>query len=131
MVEPTIKAVASIALECSHELYQKIKDIQEHPSSVRDLNNELEALNGILKETVKVTTDTDLSMLRRLLQRCGNACNEFKLEFEKNFSEFDDNLKVFRGWAYLKYGGGDIEGFRRILTLYKSTILITLINASL
>ncbi|XP_044717868.1 uncharacterized protein HRG_08510 [Hirsutella rhossiliensis] len=38
---------------------------------------------------------------------------------------------TFRGWAKLKYMGDDIDGFRRLLSGYKSTITIALTDANL
>ncbi|XP_044715337.1 uncharacterized protein HRG_10916 [Hirsutella rhossiliensis] len=49
----------------------------------------------------------------------------------KCVSQSGGTQTTFRGWAKLKYMGDDIDGFRRLLSGYKSTITIALTDANL
>jgi hypothetical protein len=127
-------ALANFAFQSSIALYQTVQSFQFHPKRVRDLEEELEALSGVLgslTETVSATTDVDLSALDLPLQRCGNACKEFGQEITKCSSRSGGSRTSFRDWAKLRYMGDDIDGFRQLLAGYKSTIIIALTDASL
>ncbi|KAN0116788.1 hypothetical protein V8E51_002765 [Hyaloscypha variabilis] len=53
-------ALATFAFQSSIALYQTVQSFQFHPKRVRDLEEELEALSGVLgslTETVSATTD--------------------------------------------------------------------------
>jgi hypothetical protein len=127
-------ALATFAFQSSIALYQTVQSFQFHPKRVRDLEEELEALSGVLgslTETISATTDVDLSALNLPLQRCGNACKEFGQEITKCSSRSGGSRTSFRDWAKLRYMGDDIDGFRQLLAGYKSTIIIALTDASL
>ena len=70
-------AIATFAFQSSITLYQTVQSFQNHPKVVRNLKEELEALNVVLDsliKTVKATTDVDLSALDFPLRQCGRAC---------------------------------------------------------
>lgn len=126
--------LASFAFQSSTELYQMIQSFRSHPKDVRDLEEELEALCGVLAQltdTINATTELDLSSLDLPLRRCGNACKEFKQELEKCSSRSSASRTSFRDWAKLKYMGENIDNFRRLLAGYKITICIALADANL
>ena len=139
MVEPIgltsgLLALATFAFQSSITLYNTVQSFQSHPKRVRDLIEELEALNGVLgplTETVSGTTDVHLSALDLPLLRCGNSCKEFEQEIMKCSSRSGGSQKSFRDWAKLKYMGEDIDAFRRLLAGYKLTINIALTDANL
>ena len=127
-------ALAGFAFQASITLYQTVQSFQFHPKQIRDLEQELEALSGVLsslKETVSATTGVDLSALDLPLLRCGNACKEFEQEIMKCSSRSGGSRTSFRDWAKLRYMGDNIDGFRQLLAGYKSTINIALTDASL
>jgi hypothetical protein len=81
-------ALATFAFQSSTALYQTVQSFQFHPKRVRDLEEELEALSGVLgslTKTVRATTDVDLSALDLPLRRCGSACKEFGEENHEVF----------------------------------------------
>jgi hypothetical protein len=126
--------LATFAFQSSITLAKTIHSFQSHPKQVRDLKEELEALTEVLRsltETVGATTDADFSALDLPLLRCGNACKEFEEEILKCSSRSGGNRRSFRDWTKLKYMGDDIDGFRRLLAGYKSTIIIALTDANL
>jgi hypothetical protein len=127
-------ALTTFAFKASVTLYQTLQSYQFHPKQLRDLNEELEALSGVLgslTETVSATTDVDLSALDLPLRRCGNACKEFEQEIMKCSTRSGGNRTSFRDWAKLRYMGDNIDGFRQLLSGYKSTINIALMDANL
>lgn len=110
--------LATFALQSSVTLYDTIKCFQSHLKRVCDLQEELEALSevlGPLTDTVNADTDSDLGALKLPLLRCGNACKEFERELLKCSSRSSDRRTSFRDWAWLRYIGDDIDGFRRLV----------------
>ena len=127
-------ALATFAFKSSIALHNTIQGIKSHPSRIRELNTELEALSGVLDsltQTISGTTDIDLTALTLPLLRCGNACKDFEQEILKCSSRSGGNRTSFRDWAKLQYMGEDVDGFRRMLAGYKSTITIALADANL
>ena len=127
-------ALATFAFQSSIALCNTVQSFQSHPKRVRDLIEELEALDGVLgplTEIVSATTDVDLSALDLPLLRCGNCCKEFEQEIMKCSSRSGGSWTSFRDWAKLRYMGEDIDGFRRLLAGYKLTINIALTDANL
>jgi hypothetical protein len=127
-------ALATFAFQSGITLLELIQSFQSHNSLVRDLSEEVEALSGVLQplaDTVRTTTDVDLSALDLPLLRCGNACKAFAQEIMKCSSRSGGNRTSFRDWAKLRYMGKDMDGFRRLLAGYKSTIAIALTDANL
>jgi hypothetical protein len=129
-----VVALATVAFQASVTLHKTIQSFQSHHKRVRDLMDELEALNGVLislNETLHPTSEVDLSALDIPLRRCGNACKEFQAELLKCLSNSNSVRTSFRDWAKLRYMDDDIDGFRRLLAGYKLTITIALTDASL
>ena len=126
--------LATVAFQSSIVLYQTLKSFQYHPKHVRDLQDELSDLTAVLRslaDTIKSTTDIDLSALTLPLRRCGNTCQEFEQEIVKCASRSGGNRTSFRDWAKLRYMGDDINGFRQQISSYKATINISLVDANL
>ncbi|KAL2839207.1 hypothetical protein BJY01DRAFT_29058 [Aspergillus pseudoustus] len=127
-------ALATFAFQSSVSLCDMVKSFRSHPTRVRELLQELEALSGVLGplvDKVQSTSDTDLSVLNLPLLQCGKACDEFKHEITKCAGRSSATRTSFRDWAKLKYMGDDIDGFRRVLSAYKLTINIALTDANL
>jgi hypothetical protein len=127
-------ALSGFAFQASITLYKMVQSFQFHPKQIRDLEEELEALSGVLgslTETVSTTIDIDLSALELPLLRCGNVCKDFEQEIIKCSSRSGGSRTSFRDWAKLRYMGDNIDGFRQLLAGYKSTINIALTDANL
>ena len=139
MAEPVgiasgVLTLATFAFQSSITLYKTVRSFHHHPNVVRDLMQELEALSGVLAsltETVTITPDRTLAALDIPLRRCGDSCREFEEEILKCSSRSSEARTSFRDWAKLRYMGEDIDGFRRLLAGYKSTINIALADANL
>jgi hypothetical protein len=127
-------ALTAFAFKSSVALYQTIGSFRHHSDTVRDLRNELEALQGALHsltETADGAAGGDFSALSLPLLRCGNACRDFEQKILSSASRSDNARANFRGWAKLRYLGDDVDNFRRMLSGYKSTILIAITDATL
>ncbi|KAI3326534.1 hypothetical protein HD806DRAFT_487509 [Xylariaceae sp. AK1471] len=127
-------ALSTFAFQSSITLYKTVQSFQFHPKYVRELNEELEALNGVLcslSDTITASIDVDLSALKLPLLSCGRACNEFEQLIIKCSSRSGGSRTSFRDWAKVQYMGDNIDGFKRMLAGYKSTINIALTDANL
>ncbi|KAH7119874.1 hypothetical protein B0J11DRAFT_534780 [Dendryphion nanum] len=124
-------------LKSSSSLYRTIKDFNSHQRSVRELREELEALNLVLtslNSTVTATeteSELDLTALKLPLLHCGNACNDFEAIIVNCTERSGGARTSFRDWARLKYMGEDINGFKNLLAGYKATITIALCDVNL
>jgi hypothetical protein len=121
------------AFQSGKTLYQTFESIQNNARTVRELKDELIALNDVLKsleETVQ-QTETKLSALKLPLLSCGKACEEFALVVAKCTAHSNGSRISFRDWARLNYMGKDIAGFRSLIAGYKSTIMIALADANM
>lgn len=124
----------AFALKSCTLLAQTVRSYHIHFRDVRGLNDELEALAGVLQalsETVARNENIDFMALKPLLLRCGNVCNEFGEQIAQCLSRSGGSRTSFRDWAKLKYMGGGIDEFRRLLVGYTSTISIALADANL
>ena len=138
MVEPIgiasgLLALASFAFQSSVSLYQAVASFQSNKRIIRELKEELEALETVLKSLEEATADNaaDLPALKIPLLRCGQACREFEALFVKCTTHPDGSKTSFRDWAKLTYMGEDIVGFKNMLAGYKGTISIALGDANL
>jgi hypothetical protein len=127
-------ALATFTFHSGIKLVKTVQSFGQHESRVRELEEEagsLTAILGSLTETIGANTDIDLSALELPLRQCGHACNQFVKEIVKYSSRSGGSRTSFRDWAKLRYMGDDIDGFRRLLAGYKSTIIIALTDANL
>jgi hypothetical protein len=121
------------ALESSQTLYQVVQSFQSNQRIVRELRQELEALDGVLESLRETVTNSDagFTALELPLRQCGKACSEFKAIIVKCTAHSGGTRTSFRDWAKLKYMGDDIDGFKNMLAGYKSTIAIALGDANM
>jgi len=126
-------ALTVFAFKSSIALYQTIDSFRHHSDTIRDLRNELEALQGALRSLTETADGGGASFpaLSLPLLRCGNACRDFEQKILSSASRSGTALANFRGWAKLRYLGDDVDNFRRMLSGYKSTILIAITDATL
>jgi hypothetical protein len=134
MADPAsaILTLVVFAFQSSKSLYEAVSSFQTNQRNVRELNEELEALNEVLESLrqAAATMDIDFSSLELPLRRCGRACEDFKGVIEKCTEHSGGSRTSFRDWARLRYMGDDITGFKNVLASYKSTIIIALGDAN-
>lgn len=136
-VGSAVIGLIAVSCQASKALRDTIHSYQNHTKTVRDLKNELEAL----EETLQVLNATVLSLdgangvdfaaLESPLRRCGCACEEFRQILEKCTGRNDDDKSNFRGWLKIRWMGSDINGFKDTLAGYKSTVAIAIAGVNL
>jgi hypothetical protein len=129
-----LMALATFSLQASKTLYDAVNSFRSHSTRVRELQGELYALLEVLSslnEQIRSTTSIDLSNLNMPLLQCARACTTFQEELVRCSSRSGVDRTSFRDWAKLRYMGDDIDGFRRLLAGYKSTINVALTSATL
>ena len=121
------------AFQSSKILYQTVSSFQSNMRTVRELKEELEALDVVLKslQETAASTNADLSALGLPLRQCGKACIDFEAIIVQCTAHSGGPRTSFRDWAKLKYMGEDIVGFKNMLAGYKSTIIIALGDANM
>ena len=126
-------ALTLFAFNASQTLYQAIQSFKSNQRTIRELKEELEALDGVLKSLSQAANDgdADLKGLELPVFRCGKACEDFEAMLVKCTAHSGGSRTSFRDWAKLRYMGEDIAGFRNMLAGYKSTISIALGSANL
>lgn len=128
-----ITTFVTLALQSSIILYQTVQSLQSRDKVIRELRQELEALQGVLQALEESTgnLDVDLAALEQPLKRCNNACEEFNALIRRCTSHSTEERSSRRDWVKLRYMGEDISGFKNMLAGYKSTISIALAYANL
>lgn len=128
-----VLALTLFAFKSSIALYQLVDSFRSSQRTVRELREELEALNHVLQSLQETapSTDVDLTALKLPLLRCGKACKDFEAVIVRCTAHSSGPRTSFRDWAKLKYLGGDISGFKNMLAGYKSTISIALSSANM
>jgi len=132
-VTSAVITLVIFACQSSKLLYETVSSFQSSQRNVRELKEELEALDGVLQALQKTVANnnTDFTALRLPLLRCGTACRDFEEVILKCTTHSDRARTSFRDWAKLKYMGDDIVGFKNMLAGYKSTIIIALGDANM
>jgi hypothetical protein len=125
-------ALAAFALQSSKSLYLAVESFQNNPRTIRELTEELEALDGVLQSLHETASNSnvDLTGLKLPLLRCGNACRDLEALINKCTTHSGGSRMSVRDWAKLQYMGNDIIGFKNMLADYKSTISIALADAN-
>jgi hypothetical protein len=128
-----ILTLVVFAAQSSQLLYQAVSSFRSNQRTIRELKEELEALNEVLQSLHSTATDTDVDVtaLELPLLRCGKACRDFEVVIAKCTSHSGGPRTSFRDWAKLKYMGEDVVGFKNMISQYKSTIIIALGAANL
>ncbi|KAI8675302.1 Helo-like-N domain-containing protein [Fusarium keratoplasticum] len=127
-------AIVTATIQSSKVLYQTVQSLRDHPRSVRQLRDELDALGGVL-QSLEASAGHEPSILVPLklpLEQCTKASADFQTLIVRytRHSEGQGNISV-RDWAKLRYMDNDINGFTAMLAGYKSTIAIALADANL
>ena len=96
-------ALATFALQSSKSLYQTIECFKSNRKAIRDLREELEALDEVLQSLTETATgnETYLDALKLPLLRCGTACKDFETVIIKCTTHSDGSKTSFRDWAKL------------------------------
>ena len=132
-VASALIGIVTATVQASKALYDTVQSFKNHPRKVRQLKEELEALNLVL-QSLRTLVDHDASTLTVLelpLKRCQQACLDFRTIILKCCAHSGGSRTSFRDWATLRYMDSDIAEFTNMLAGYKSTIAIALGDANL
>lgn len=126
-------ALTLFAFNASTALYQLVDSFRSNQRTVRELREELQALNSVLQslQATATSTDAELAILKLPLLRCGKACKDFEAVIGRGTTNSSEPRTSFRDWAKLNYLGDDLAGFKNMLAGYKSTISIALGDANM
>lgn len=129
----SLVALAGFAFQTSKSLYQVIDSFKSSKRAIRELREELEALDHALEALQQVAADneTALAALKLPLLRCAKICREFEDVINQFFARSDQQHTSFRDWAKLSYMGSDITHLKTTIAGYKATIGIALGGATL
>ena len=137
MAEPvslaaSLVTLAGFAFQTSKSLYEAVDGLKSSKRTIRELREELEALNHALDALQKLAADNEkaLETLKLPLLRCAKICREFGDVINK-ISTPDQQRTSFRDWAKLQYMGSDITHIKNTLAGYKATINIAIGGATL
>lgn len=99
------------ALQSSVMLYQTVKNLQSRSNVIRELLQELEALQSVLQvlEESVGNLHLDLESLDLPLRRCTNACRDLNTLIKRSTSHSTEERSSKRDWLKLRYLGGDIS----------------------
>lgn len=127
-----VLALTTFAIQSTKTLFNVVESFRNKARTVRDLKEELEALEQVLLslQTIQNDPEIDLSTLKLPLLRCGKACEGFA-ELIKRCTPGLSKDTGFRTWIMLTYRGRDIISFRNLIGVYKSTIAIALADANM
>ena len=129
-----IVALVTFAFQASVSLSTAVRSFQSRDRSVRGLRDELIALTVALEsllETVDNNPEIDFDALKLPIQRCGKACEEYEALIARCSKHSTESRSSARDWVTQKYLQGDIDDFRDMLAVYKSTINIAIANVQL
>ncbi|KAK1574575.1 uncharacterized protein LY79DRAFT_614449 [Colletotrichum navitas] len=134
-VASALVAIVTATMQSGKILYDTIQSFKNHRKVIRELVEELAALNEVLLSlNTLVQKGEDRGSLRSLkvpLLQCRQACDDFNgliIECSKNSGR---PRTSFRDWFKVRYMESDIGGFVTMLAGYKSTISIALGSANL
>jgi hypothetical protein len=123
-----ILSVVGFALQSGESLYGTVSSFQSDESTIRDLREELESWNEVLKTLRQAATkrQVDFASLKLALYRCGRACEDLRIVLDKCAEHSSGSLAGFEDWEQVRYMGNNITEFKNVLACYKSTVRIVL-----
>ena len=126
--------LVAFSYHASKALHDTIKSYHQHPKYVRDLRDELGALEDVLlllEQTLSTSGEADYAPLESPVRSSGRACEEFAQALQKCSRQNQADGSSFRGWLKIRWMGSDIYGFKDTLAGYKSTIAIAMAGVNL
>ncbi|KJR86853.1 uncharacterized protein SPSK_01752 [Sporothrix schenckii 1099-18] len=119
-------AMITAAAQATNVLCGTVSRYKERDKMLRQLYNELDDLNKILKSLGAAVDVLDTSMWTLLegpVKRCGTMCSDFEAAMQKFSAK---PTTGFRDWMKMEFMRGNINTFMDSLARYKATINIAL-----
>ncbi|KAM0321858.1 hypothetical protein ACHAQA_009863 [Verticillium albo-atrum] len=98
-------------------LYQTVQSFRDQPRAVRQLQDELKSLDGVL-DSLHDAIEEDATFFVALglpLRQCCEVCTEFQALVVKCTTHSDGARPSVRDWVRLRYMDTDIRGFTEML----------------
>jgi hypothetical protein len=117
-------SLVSLTVESSTALCQSIKSFQNKERAVRELRDEAQDIESVLK-TLQDSMDNmtvEVEILTQPLTRCRNACRDFNTLINESTEHSTEERASFRDWLKLKHMGEDISGFKNMLVGYSTSL---------
>ncbi|KAM0321337.1 hypothetical protein ACHAQA_010166 [Verticillium albo-atrum] len=114
-------------------LYQTVQSFRDQPRAVRQLQDELKSLDGVL-DSLHDAIEEDATFFVALglpLRQCCEVCTEFQALVVNCTTHSDGARPSVRDWVRLRYMDTDIRGFTEMLAGYKATMAVALADANL
>ena len=124
-----IVGLVTFGIQASQALYTTLQSLKNYTKTIRELKQQLEALQNVLQDLEKAADDeliSEFESIKLPLYCCAKACKEFEVIIRKCSENSSDTHRSLRDWARLRYMGSDINGFCDQLATYKSTIQVAL-----
>ena len=120
--------LVDVAAKSGLSLVKLIESFHNHNKTVRELQQELGSLNGLLRELGEAAMDSpvDVATLNLPLRQCTQICTDFEALITKCTAHFDESKTSFRDWARLTIKEDEIISLKSLIASYKSTIVIAL-----
>ena len=120
--------LVDVAAKSGLSLVKLLESFHNHNKTVRELQQELGSLNGLLRELGEAVMDSpvDVATLDLPLRQCTQICRDFEALITKCTAHFDESKTSFRDWARTRIKEDQIISLKSLIASYKSTIVIAL-----
>lgn len=128
--------VGGFAINCAVQLNKTVHGLQDQNRKTRAFQNEVTALIMVLealRDTIDASKpDAAFGTLKGLLQQCGEACETYSQLLTNKLTKHSASTRSsLRVWFNQKRYLEDVAEFREIISAYKSTINIAIVNIHL
>jgi len=129
----SVLALIQFACSSTVTLYQAFESYASIPKAVRELKNEVYALDQVLQslQVTAIGNEFDMRPLVLPLQYCGSLCSEFRDFLNKSTTDSEGGKGKVRNWVMLTFHGKQVSDLRNSLEGYKNTIAVALGDANL
>ena len=124
-ISASVVALVTAAIKSTKSLCAAVERYKKRDKTLSRLQAELEDVVSVLSSLREAAAleDPILALLKGLLDRCSQVCQEFEVEMGTFHAKSGLGL---RDWAKMEFMRGDINDFIDALAGYKSTINVSL-----
>ena len=127
--------VGGFTLTSVVQLNKIVHDLQNQNRKTRALQNELAALGLVLEsllDTIRTSEpDAAFGTLEDPLKQCGEVCKSYSQLLAKLTQPTTATRPSIRVWFNQQRYWGDVTEFREMISAYKATISIAIVNINL
>lgn len=127
--------VGGFALTSTVQLNKIVHGLQNQNRKTRALQNELTALELILESLLDTINeskpDAAFGTLQDLLKQCGEVCKSYSQLLTKLTKPVTSTRPSIRVWYNQQRYWGDVTEFKEMISAYKATISIAIVNINM